>query len=86
MLQPLCARFVATEEEKPVLAGMSSEPGVGESEEAAPSSPLCLTEPAASLISHYREEGERAPPDQTPGHGRRVIEAARVGGAFVYLF
>ncbi|XP_073492599.1 transcription factor E4F1 isoform X6 [Aquarana catesbeiana] len=37
---------------------MSSEPGVGELEEAAPSSPLCLTEPAASLISHYREEDD----------------------------
>lgn len=40
---------------------MSSEPGVGETEEAAavtPSSPLSLAEPAASLISHYREEDD----------------------------
>ncbi|XP_018417180.1 PREDICTED: transcription factor E4F1 [Nanorana parkeri] len=37
---------------------MSSEPGVGETEEAAPSSPLSLAEPAAALICHYREEDE----------------------------
>ncbi|KAM5152342.1 transcription factor E4F1 isoform 2-T2 [Mantella aurantiaca] len=37
---------------------MSSEPGVGEAEEAAPGSPLSLTEPAASLINHYRQEDD----------------------------
>ncbi|XP_072273625.1 transcription factor E4F1 isoform X2 [Pyxicephalus adspersus] len=37
---------------------MSSESGVGETEEAAPSSPLSLAEPAAPLISHYREEDD----------------------------